>query len=625
MHTGKIKPTRLERYRKVMQRYSKMSDFGVAVCRADDPKPRPTHVNTRSHPCPRIALHTETREPLKGVPMTLTPKMELAHLQGVADRALFHVGRSDRKIALLAIDIDCSQPGEWQMAADYGLTVLRSFFPNIETFAEPGRSYPRKAGAYIWFKINWGQALPQERRKLENLFNRQLRAMAATIPAPTGVKFDGLKGTVTYREPNPHYDSRYAASESPDGCWVCEITPDTWLPRYQAIKAFRAMDIPEEHLNQWLGELATRWENLTRLESYERYKLFYKINGAAFAYQRRLERIRRHFGTLVTRPCFGALSGQRPNNVDSFIEWAGSKDGVVTLAKLVRALPGNIRQRLRLRASQDNAQCTATSTQPPDGSMALHIQSASGPRGNDRLSPDIAADPTEDANRRLWAYAGMQLRKIGRADDLAQELAVQRTLAWYEGPDGPATGHSAQEHAEREDRIRRVVVKLAASFDPSQLSRYCSALRVTNERVMEVAEGMRRFITDAMIRAITDNPRVTRRSIAAVYLAMVHNINTGNLGEVPSKSIYELLRAAGITQTNSTIARCKTILIAAGLLMRVRGHFHEKGQRGRCEVWAVRVDIWVPEGICPYLNPEACWPRPDVALLTATRETGVAA
>jgi len=596
-------------YRMTMKRFQKLSWFGVGI-KKEDSKHIPVHVNGKDNPCPSIFRDPKTRKPKIGKPMVMSHKHDRDHLQGVTP--IFHVSRGDRRIALYGLDIDGDEPGDWLPAAKYGLRLLHTVLPDIEAFIEPGRSWPRKCGAYIWFRIDWQSTDPRERRRLERYLDRTLKRIAETMSPPNGCKFDALKGTTSYTEPNPRFDPEFAASESDHIHEVFKVDEHLWLPRHEARHYLKAQatehgqKLTSAEANEIITDCPSRYEPMTRLQAYEAHQRFYKINNVKFIFQTELEKLRRHYGVLVTRPCWGAHSGQRPNNVQGFVAWSKCPAGQVTVAKLKKALAPYL---------DNTTPKPACSKQPKTKSYTKTL--VCDPESFDALTKnrsdfDVMLDPFTENHLRMCAAVRIEMRRFSKLDPNAREMVIDRVVHWYE-TDGPATGHTAEEHQDRRERAGRIYDYFANTYDSTKR---CGSgkLWIDDLRIIECHTRHTGYISDCLIRTTCGPDRPpTRLQIAAVYLIMMKGIATGHNRYVSYDSIRGLLSCLNRSMSNQMIAHCIRILIATGQLEKTKNHSHTRGSKSNHAIqYRLGARAYIPSWAEPDLPAEAVASRQAV-------------
>lgn len=609
-----------------MFRYENAKMFGLGMRKEGEPKEMPINLNSSGNPLPYTRISDDGKSRYR-VEAALTPRDSFNHLWG--QRSSFHVSSGTRAAGLYALDLDGESGTDWRTSAAYGIDLLHRILPNVVPFVEPGRSWPRKGGCYIWFRIRWSGLLPAERHLMELRLGRLLKALAPEPPA--GVKFDRFVGRTSYFSDNPDFDRSYADSLSYDGCtlyWLIKNPRDPngcWSSKRDVIDICMRMGATRDQAVAHLDQLLTRRSLLTQLDAYEKDKMFYGINGlvvdrnARFKMDYRLERRMRHFGLLVTRPCYAAFRGDRPNNLEEFLAWVDNAEGAVTLAKLKKAIAA-------YTVAQMPAVPTSGELAPSDHSEAeLHMAALElQAQLDDELSisldptlhrPDsqIVKDPLEGAQERLSAMVRTQLRRHNGNVD----AAVMDAVAWYEGPNGPATGQSEQEHARRVVRATQIASYWLDTFDPELCK---GEWRCTPEvlpfsllDIQDMEAKLGTIISPQDIlrvhkgKASPPNLRV----VATICCLMLTNIHTGNFQEVPMTSLSQGLKSFKMGRNNRVIATAKWVLEAAGLIQYVRGYSTTSHESQRWDLG--------PRAIVP------AWAQPLVQRARAHTATGVAA
>lgn len=138
----------------------------------------------KKKPNPAFRYDWQTGEKIIQVPMKLTERLFENHLTG--HTPLFTQARADRRMCVVALDLDGDQPGEIEHAYEHVQACFKNAFPNIDfqTFLEPSRSYPRKTGAYGWIKINCKGIRTELRNKVINVISAYIRDAATNLPNP---------------------------------------------------------------------------------------------------------------------------------------------------------------------------------------------------------------------------------------------------------------------------------------------------------------------------------------------------------------------------------------------------------------------------------------------------------
>lgn len=453
----------VKRYREAMLQYGSTVRFGREWRRPGQIKGVPLHVNTRKHPCPKLARGGKSKR-LYRKPDQHTLADSINHVTD--GNALFHVSRHDRHVSLYGLDIDSPPVAElgpevdahvlWQTAIRFGRRLLNSLFPGVESFGEPSRSFPRKGGAYVWFCVDWA-GMPQRRRKrYERALGRRLKEVAHSLECPAGLTFDDMKGRGTYTYANPAYDQEWAetlsgiqgkvkevavCSEEMSRILTAGLRPDA--SSFDAMRAtliavrvldeevvdgqtwhwISVSDVAEvtELVGMPLVEMKKRdgYKELTCVECYQKAKCFYGISQDGQRCDRRerftaipaLEPTLRNHGVLITAPCYHALSRERDNNIEAFLVWNELPRRVVSCSDLRGVLSDDeveaIERNRRERGSRRFLKSKAANT------TALRaLRDSANP-------PHAGREPTEAEHQlmgrvdALVPYCGQQLRDLG--------------------------------------------------------------------------------------------------------------------------------------------------------------------------------------------------------------------
>jgi len=602
------KPQQVEEakaYREVMKRFERMDWFGVGIVKPETQKHVPVHVNGRNNPLPAVLRDRKSGKPIKGVPMKLTPGHDRDHLAGVTPT--FHVTRGDRRVGLYGMDIDGSLPGDWQPAAKYAQDILKVALPGVAVFVEPGRSFPRKQGAYAWFLIDWCKTRPPERRLLEKRLNTLLRRIAATLAPPPGCNFDALKGLTTYVETNPYYDPAVANELSWEEQEVVEICRDNWLPKYRAKQVLiaRAKDAGQSLTGAQalalVNELPSRYEPMTVGANYQRDKMFYKIDGRPFRHRPELEQERRHYGVLVTRPCWGAHSGERDNNVRAFIGWAESGVGKTTVARLREALEDS-----EPHTSDNTGQVAEALPQVAPGKATSLCEESVCSHMPDQVADAANQDPTgADNHAVMCSFVREEMRRHGRHGKPDKAKVIAAAVHKYETV-GPATGNSHAEHEDRRQRAGRIFDHYALTFD-SRKAGGSRGLWIDDNRIADCAKCLSGRISNSVMGwGAKGHKPPTREQVTVVYLVIMRGIVTGRDRGVSYKSIRGLLSVLGRSMTNQRIGWCISILVQAGQLERTRLHYScPNGGCGRPTQYRLGRCSYIPDWADPHLPAQA--------------------
>ncbi len=627
--SGALSHTLVRQFNDLMRRTTTPTAFGLGFKR-DCGKHTPIHRNTRKHPRPVLASFGRCKEPDRFTRYTRL------HLRG--ERPLFHVSSGKRRrFAMLSLDIDATDTAvSFDETARYATRVTQDAW-SYNSWIEPGRSFPRKQGAYARLLIDYAGVPAATRHFIELLVNRELNWRHPKGEAQ-GFHFDGLKGTTSYEYDNPSFDREYADEIAPmtgrsmvDAGPYLEMGEGIWILPYEAKKLLRSLTREqgarpcEEAISGEVGRWDQELRPITRLHHYERKKAFYGmldeggLNPAVrFACNERLEQTRRHHALLVTAPCFG-----RPHDLPAYQEFMNGPH--LTWRHFISVLPDaqieSVHQHLRLIKSGDRqgalkllhsasreagaerrnaGEQTPGSPSSDTGEMESSCPLLPAMRPEQAMIDDPFADPF-DRQRRM---AMRQLRATG--GDV--ELAARRTTEWWESPLGGATGLSPEEHAERRERHRRYVEFAAQTFDPAKARPAASDFRITRERAEEMAADMDHHVPQAWRdEAQLRHPqaeKLTSFRLAAVHGAVLRLASTvalgrdeSSLGDVPTAAIHGLMRHMKMTVNTSTIAALMGLLRRARLIALTRSHWNPgSGQGGgRSAAYAINTSLFLPK------------------------------
>jgi len=599
------------RYRQVMKRFERLDRFGWEFSTPGQLKGKPLHRNSRSNPRPDVHNWSKDGKHRYRKPDRIDVGKEHAHLLG--ERALFHISRPDRRVALYALDIDGEEGSDYQEAAAFVRDIVRQLWPGLEPFVEPGRSYPRKGGCYGWIRVDWGKTAPAIRREFENALNRVLwRRFRA---APPGITCDGLKGSTWYEEPNRHFDARLAHSIHPfAGKHVDEVQlpqdvlgridpliapqldiEDGWIPRKSLVKLNRWLPEPLPEVFQEPGQLPerTRWKRITYIEHYERQKIFYGIRrdqsvdyNQRISYRRELEEIATHFGILVTRPCYAAFRGDRPNNIADFVAWTVNDHGVITRKLLEAVLPADEVARIcALEAGQDgiaptpeppHAPAEGDPTCPPANSIPEH-------------RPTSGTDADRLAGGDCWLAKVAAARTALRQTDGDADSAVPLAREIYEAT-GLATGMTAGDRSRRLEDARRGVQYASQTFDSQKAKGYGQPWFDADTDVDEMQRRLRGRIARRALCGRSVRSPLSYGQLAHVACWVIKNILTGNPGYVPFASIAAGLKYHGVAMSNAAIAHALVLLRSARMIVMVADYCP-----GRCRRYLLHPQAIVPD------------------------------
>lgn len=596
-------------FRLIMRRTLHSQWFGIGITPEGGGKASPRHRNTRHNPrpCSRRSQVTGTHF---GVPDTWG-RYARRHLAG--EQALFELSRCDRRTARYTLDIDATESAvRYSDTSQLGRRIAAECWSINQPWVEPGRSYPTKQGAYTRFLVDWRGIAPQTRRLAETLVNRELRRRYPR-DSRMGFHLDGLKGLTTYVEPNPRFDHDFAMSyEEHEGERFVNIAPlldgheANWVRPFDARRLLRLLG--RSKVADLVAGLETQWCPVSRLDHYRCRKLFYGFGDggvrdrqARIAFDPRLEEARRHFGTLVTAPCYG-----RPAEVQRLAIWHDQQWGRITWRSFIGILPLDQQQAIRQgwtslgqrRRRPDCPVLMSGSAGNTDDAGYVDRGGASGGqvrgvvstlRDRTRFSSDIEVMNSQDDDPIEQMRAANRVHMRQANGDIERTVAL--TLEWYEGPAGPATGMSTAEQDQRVDRIRRHTEKLAETFRPMQRGQGLIA-RISADNVVSTGEELWPLIpTHIRDFAIANHPNarsLTPRFLAGVYIAVVLGV-ISNDGNVSRRWIQTCLSAFGTSRSTTTIACATAILHMARLIVMMRDYSapETRTDRGQCRNWQV--------------------------------------
>ena len=641
--------------------------FGIEVGRHESPvgKGRPVHRNTRNNPLPHTWVAKFGRRLYRRA-ATRSKYMVRDHLAGT--QAYFHVTRGDEPIALLGLDCDSDRPDSFPAVAAWYHDSLRQIWPTLEPFVEPGRSFPRKGGGYAWFRVDYTGVKPQTRRVIERLVNRRLKSLLSD--APDGTLFDALKGTTTYEETNPDYDEAYA---NEDG-WRTEhqyCLPALWFPLERVTSRdhpnLRAMAarplmpghdgvdlnawevwLPERELQKlikrgWLPEnldfasLRDQYETLSRRASYELEMTFYGIEGleerSRFWYRREaLEPKRRHYGTLITSPCYAAKSGERPDNVEDFLTWLKNPRGQLSLDQFKSILtPNDLEFLARFESGEAEVRRQSRRQRAATTPMEHIDVPVDLPQPDRSRSWAKLLDEDADQHDRYVAAAQIAMRQA-RGD---QEASLGVALGLVELEGGPATG---DRHPERIAHCRACIQFVARTFRRE----YCERVRLDEDAAaggpvfeQDDIRQMQFDLESRLTKELVDHALRHRRSasvnythLATLACLMLKNICTGNIGHVPVKSLDNGMRALGHSISRGRLNDLIIVLVAANMVWPT----DNRTEAGRCRRYAISPNAILRPWIAPYAAvgviehvhlPPGCDTPPAAVPSLAGREAAV--
>lgn len=385
--------------------------------------------------------------------------------------------------------------------------------------------------------------------------------------------------------------------------------------------AERKIPLPEEKLLELLESMHVKRELMTNAEWYWITKHFYKMpkSNCKYTYDQRLEEKIVKRGILVTMPCYKALSGERPNNIDDYERWVSDKSNSVSIHKLLKALPEAYKNKVdqilgtgkskkgggKVAAVDEHERTVMGHTAMTDYKWENIHTPVTMKNGDKRLTADqiIMNDVDAGPFLRLCAAVRQSLRELGRADDDAQNIAAIRAVAWYE-QFGPATGHSPSEHNDRIERAIRIAHYFAQSFDPSKV-KMSTDLWIDEEMIQETMKRQSGVISNKDIKLASHGRKLpTRRQIATVSLILWKNIIT-NRGMVPQRSITAMLRELGHSMNNSMLSTAMNVLLLSRQYRYVKGYYHcPYSGKGRCTQYSIRKESIIPESFKPYIDVE---------------------
>jgi len=608
------------RYRQVMKRFERLDRFGWEFSKPGQLKGEPRQRNSRSHPRPDVHNWSKDGKHRYRKPDRIDVGKEHAHLRG--ERALFHISRPDRRVALYALDIDGEEGSDYEQAAAFVRDIVAQLWPGLEPFVEPGRSYPRKGGCYGWFRVDWGKTAPAIRREFENALTRLLGQRFRV--GPPGIKCDRLTGTTWYEEPNRHFDARLAHSTHPfAGRQVDEVQlprdvldridpliaaefdiEDGWIPRKSLVELNRWLPEPLPEALQESGQLPerTRWKEITYLQAYEREKIFYGIGrdqrvdySQRVCYRLELEEIVTHFGTLVTRPCYAAFRGDRPNNIADFIAWTGNEQGVITRKQLEAVLPADqVARILALEAGKDGI----ASTPAPPHAPAEEVPTCQPANTVPEHRPTSGTDADRLAGGDCWLAKLAAARTALRKTDGDQEAAIPLAREIYEAT-GLATGMTAEDRARRLEDARRGVQYASRTFDSQKAKGYGQPWFDADTDVDEMQRRLRGRIARRALHGRSVRSPLSYRQLAHVACWVFKNILSGNPGYVPFASIAAGLKYHGVAMSNAAIAHALVLLQGARIIVMVADYCP-----GRCRRYLLHPQAIVPDWASAYVRED---------------------
>jgi hypothetical protein len=589
-----------------LRRYIKSDFFGIGIVREEGAKAMPVHVNTPRNPLPLINKRFSnywTRKESR-----LNWRLMASHLTG--RRSLFHVSAGTKKIAMLGLDIDGERSCSWQTAGDYGYQCLTQVFPTLVPFVEMGRSAPVKASAYAWFRILYGDTPGPVRAQIELELNRYIKSRFPS--APPGIKLDAIKGRSSFFMPNPKFDSAYA--NDVDGTYkhreyLVDPALKLWLPYGQALAALERRDI---HLaREAIKQLEVKWVPHSNLQEYMRHRKYYGISNESGAPRvdhkaridrdLRLEHRLRFFGVLITHPCYKALSGERPNNLEDFLSWTNNPKGQLTVKRVLKVLPpdaiariDNVSDAVRLRIYPKLPRPVLyPGVACPAGHDGTNPQTSTpGPELGELSDEQIAASPYFDNWERMCAMVRMGMRNFNGD---AMGAAVQASQ-WYK-EFGLATGESPEEDEDRLERATRIAAFFADSYDPQKGVLNAAGRTGTFFTPQDLENRLPRLgqiITPEIIhemRRSRKNLRINLSFIATVEAIFLMNIisgrpgdNSRQIGEIPNKWLEVMLKKFNKRYPSPSIAAAVHLLIFINQIVKVRKHWagSKDGSPGHC-------------------------------------------
>lgn len=593
-----------------MRRFSHATNFGIELRLDSQRKGIPQNRNHRKHPNPRVVSRSNGGGFIR-VPDSFDNRKLKRHLEGT--RACFYKASAVRggRVGLHALDFD-TKSLPYEMVRDAVIQAFAEVLPGVSIFVEPSRSYDHVTGiggAYAWFTVEWGDTALKQRNSLLNALSRDFRRHCrGRWP---GAKADGVKGTYTYRSPNPAFDAALA-SELYDvacvrECFVREL--GCFLPLAEAATFWhkRLDDLLSEGI-----EIRRRWEPRTRQQAYETRKRFYGINGGRvdpakrFKPEPRLEQVVTTQGLLVTAPCYAAKSGRRPDNVARFIAWHAGKPPSATVATLQAILAREVSrvdaESLRQRRPREAGRPCDPRVPHETSHVAAGAQKTPlpqlCPRSRDgKIYFDAMADSQDRyaAAARIACRDAIARKHLGQIDHRHHAIAI--TLALVESPEGPATLFERGRTPQRVARVERLVdhfLPLTRRGAPGHSTgRWFHEQDLVHER-----DRLAGFIRPAHIDSINRagaNRRITREILAFVCLLASKNLHEGRreLGEVCHEPLWRAVRQRfrmGINAAKATVGGAMHLLVSSGVFMVMRGHlaFAEGPKRGRLLVLGTR-------------------------------------
>jgi len=582
-------------FHEAMKQFELTAHFGLEYGAPDAQKGTPVHVNTRKKPrgsTKFVDSKWGDHEVMIRVPRCRTPQIVCNHLQG--SRAYFHLACRKRKssskssnkvksmldTSLHALDFD-SKTALYQTSHDYAKAHIAELLPGLASFIEPSRSYNHQSqmgGCYLWFRVQWESMDLAYRNKLLHALGRELKSL---LPEIKGVQFDNVKGTFSYVIKNPKYKSsigsapgrgRYKYEVLIDGHWKC------------AMKMVRK-ELKDREIRKYYGKTTIQ-------EDYESLKSVYGIarNGMdcdytiRFPFDVTLEKKIRHCGTLVTAPCYKALSGTRPNNMTDFIQWLSTDSGVITEKDILAIVGTGIQSMPEVDDTTDD--CNIDETNIEDMLSDVSIETPSGYAESMTYVHDsfgrtkvarMFLDKTQSQFDRYRAAGWMAIGKHGIADRWKIE---EEMLQLVELPCGPATGDRDDD---RLDEIARVTDWCIQNYH----RQYGCTDRFNDSDVEAMIPYVKeRIASEEIIKACASKKAVVNEHVLAYTLCiMLKLIGRNASAEVPSRAIGKWLRKNKIIRGDTGIKR-STVSVAmellinpeAGLIIRTKNHFH--GERG---------------------------------------------
>lgn len=603
----------MDTYHAMMKRFEHSRMFGRELVHENGGKGTPIHVNSRRHPMPLIAVSERTGNKYRK-PAELNWAMRRNHLLGT--QAVFHLSPPRRYTSLMALDFDDVGGADYDESILAVRGILKDIWPDLVPFFEPGRSYPDKKGFYVWLRVRLDGFAPDVRKQIESPIQRVLEDRLVDLPP--GIKFDGLKGTISYEYSNPAFDHEYAF-EYVEGLREFDVHGDTEAGRYPLSPMWLRWDQARKYLKEKRPDVCVhvlpyRYAPGPRVVAYETAKVFYGIgwdqevdHEERFDPDPRLERIVRHYGTLVTAPCYKALSGERDNNIAAFRKWTDENRGLLLWRDVKAILPCDMAEVFTARRVGNKA---LGADAHEEATTAHHTTSTRQVCLDDIQMPASLPQPVDDANwRQLTDESEEQHVRYGAAARIAllytegdDNLALAVGLALVESSVGPATG---ERHSERVDHMDRCITFALQSFNLDAARAHPSTQKLLfDEKLTASMESfLRQRVSDVLLGTRQARKSAFSRfkwtTFTKLTLLLLHNIHTGNPGEVPVKSLAKGMKELKSSVPNSVIKMYMELLRQACVVIKVANH---SADNGRCARYALHDAAELPGEVNNYLS-----------------------